>query len=210
MYRSRSLQPPTTTDLKYIIEFNDAFDNQSSIGWDNFCRDIISRHWRFLQHCNILERKTKDVHAVDKWTRILITSILEYNMLVWKERCDILHMENEFTHQNRQREIIWQFCIHLRRNKHLVPQRDHHFLWKTYSFFSRGNYDGVVNWESRMKISLMVFKEKSVNDIRKYMIVNNGKRKRCTVSKCMDTDLHECQPAKKRKQMCIGSYYGVS
>ena len=118
-------------------------------------------------------------------------------------------MENEFTHQNRQREIIWQFCTHLRRNKLLVPQRDRHFLWKTYSFFSRGNYDGVVNWESRMKISLMVFKEKNVNDIRKYMVEKNGKRKSHTARNREDHDMHERHPAKRMKQMDIASYYDV-
>ena len=106
LYRTRIPQPPTTTDPRYIIEFNDRFENQTKLGWDNFCRGIVSRHWRFLQHCNILEQKTKDVHAVDKWTRMLIKSILEYNRLIWKERCDILHMENELTHEQRQRDTI--------------------------------------------------------------------------------------------------------
>ena len=44
LYRNRTPHPPTTTDPKYIIEFNDAYDNQTALGWDNFCRGIISRH----------------------------------------------------------------------------------------------------------------------------------------------------------------------
>lgn len=140
---------------------------------------------------------------------MLIKSILEYNWLVWKERFYLLHMENEFTHKKCQREIIWKFCLHLRRNLHLVPRKIHHFLWKLYSFFSRYNFVGMLNWESRMKILLTVFKEKNICDIRKYMIMSDKKRTRNAASARAFTDEIDSKIAKRWKQTNMGQYYDV-
>ena len=88
--------------------------------------------------CNtviFLDIKTRDMYVVDKWTRMFIKSILEMNRLLWKGKCTILHLENESTYEQRQRDGIWQFCLHLRRNLHLVPHADRHFLWKSHGYF---------------------------------------------------------------------------
>ena len=201
LYRCQKPEAPTILDPKYIVEFNAAYEKQEELGWNNFCRGIVSQNWRYLQHCNILERKMKDVHAVDKWTRMLIGSILEYNRLLWKERCDILHAENEFTYENRKREGIWKFCLHLRQKSELVTREDRHLLWKPQSFFFRKHIDNVLNWESRMRISMMVHDDNTPNDIRKYMTsevrdVNTNTNKR----RMMENDTAVRRP--KRWKQC--------
>ena len=76
--------PPGLVDQRYMVEFYNAYDNQCKIGWNNFCRGIVSKNWRFLQHCHLIKSKLRDVHAVDKWTRMLIKSILELNNYIKK------------------------------------------------------------------------------------------------------------------------------
>ena len=175
--------PPQIMDQRYLVEFYAAFQNQTKLGWNNFCRGIVSRHWRFLQHCYLLDQKNRDQHAVDKWTRMFIKSILEIYRLAWKERCEILHQENEFTYEQRQRDRVWKFCLYLWQNIEKVPKRDRHFLWKHQSFFTRGNIVSVLNWEKRMHIAQMVFEDTNESDIRKYLVEypendNREKRKR--------------------------------
>ena len=60
-----------------------------------------------------------------------------------------------------------------------------------------------------MKLSLIVFKEKNVNDIRKYMVEKNGKRKGHTASGSADHDTNERYPAKRMKQTDIVAYCDV-
>lgn len=109
------------------------------------------------------------MYTVDKWTRMLIRNISEYNRLLWGERCDILHAESDCTYQDRQRQEIINLCQYLRRNKHLLSTQDLHFLNKDSSFFFRSPIDNVLNWEKRVVIGLQPNKEKKTRDIRGYM-----------------------------------------
>ena len=103
--------PPGLVDQQYMVEFYNAHENQCNIGWENFWQGMVSKNWRFLQHCHFLNCKTHDIHAVDKWTRMFIKSILELSWHLRKERCEILHKENEFTYEQRQRDGIWKLCV---------------------------------------------------------------------------------------------------
>ena len=85
------------------------------------------------------------------------------------ERCDILHAESDCTHQDRQRQEIYNLCQYLRQHKNLISDQDHHFLRKDQSFFFRSPIDNVLNWEQRMIISLKPTKNTKTRDIRGYM-----------------------------------------
>ena len=119
-------------------------------------------------------KKTRDMYAVDKWTRMLIKSLLETNRKMWKERCDILHVENEYTYNKRRRDEIWNLCLYLRKNNSLIPFQDQHLLHKPYSFFARSPLDNVLNWEKGIQIKLRRFKIPGNGDIRKNMVGING------------------------------------
>ena len=60
-----------------------------------------------------------------------------------------------------------------------------------------------------MKLSLVVFKEKTVNDIRKFMVEKNSKRKEHTARDSTDHDTNERYPAKRMKQTDIATYCDV-
>ena len=96
------------------------------------------------------------------------------NRLLWKEICTILHLENELTYEQRQSNGIWQFCLHLRQNLHLVPHADRHFLWKSNCYFYRQSITSVLNWEKRMRLSIIVFADKGTHDIRRYVTETNN------------------------------------
>ena len=83
-----------------MVELQLAYEDQQAIGWDNFARGLLSKRWRHLQHCYYINNENKDMYAVDKWTRMVIKNILEYNRLLWKERCDILYNEIDCTYQD--------------------------------------------------------------------------------------------------------------
>ena len=127
--------PLDNVDPKYMVEFHLAYEEQNDIGWDMFLRGFVSRRWRHLQHCYLLQKRTKDVHAVDKWSRNFIKSILDFNRKLWKERCEIVHAETNCTYEDRQRHEIWQLREHLLTHKTLIPHNDWHFLKKDNSFF---------------------------------------------------------------------------
>lgn len=114
--------PPGLVDQQYMVEFYNAHENQCNIGWENFWQGMVSKNWRFLQHCHFLNCKTHDIHAVDKWTRMFIKSILELS---------------------------------------LEPSV---FLVQT-----RKSLTSVLNWEKRMRVSLLHFAEKESHDIRRFM-----------------------------------------
>ena len=153
-----------------MVEFHLAYEEQNDIGWDMFLRGFVSRRWRHLQHCYLLQKRTKDVHDVDKWSRNFIKSIPDFNRKLWKERCEIVHAETNCTYEDRQRHEIWQLREHLLTHKTLIPHNDWHFLKKDNSFFSRGNLDNVLNWEKQMMISMTERKVKFNRDIRIYLV----------------------------------------
>ena len=161
---------PDTVDPKYLVEIQLAFEDQSAIGWQHFARGLISKRWRHLQLCFLYNNDNKDMYAVDKWTRMVIRNILEYNRLLWNERCDVLHVESDCTYQDRQRQEIYNLCQYLRTRKRLIPDSDHHFLKKDPSFFFRSPIENVLNWEKRIIISLKPAKNKRNRDIRGYLI----------------------------------------
>lgn len=58
--------------------------------------------------------------------------------------------------------------MYLRRHKHLLLQRDHHFLDKDASFFLHHPIENVLNWEQRIIIGLTKEKDKQTRNIRGY------------------------------------------
>ena len=96
------------------------------------------------------------------------------NRKMWKERCDILHAENEYTFNKRRRGEIWNLCLYLRKNNSLISFQDRHLLHKLYSFFARSPLDNILNWEKGIQIKLRRFKIPVNGDIRKYMVGING------------------------------------
>ena len=51
---------------------HEAYVSQSMIGWENFSRGILSSQWKRIQYRHLLDKEYKDIHAVDKWIRMVM------------------------------------------------------------------------------------------------------------------------------------------
>ena len=111
---------------------------------------------------------SKDIHGLDKWARAFTKSILEYNGLLWQERCPILKRESDLTYEKRQRQQDWNLCLHLRKHKHLIQYNDHHYLYKPETFFTKGPLDAIQLWREKICLSIDPAPIKSNHDIRPF------------------------------------------
>ena len=82
-----------------------------------------------------LEISFRDIYAVDKWCRMIVTSILEFTRIIWNERCTIVQSENEHTYETRTRRKLQNVCTYLQRHQDLVPSRKQHLVKKEPYFF---------------------------------------------------------------------------
>ena len=78
---------------RYALLIDIAYQNQTLFEWQNFYRGFITIHWKKIQYKYLLELNHGDIHAVDKWSRMLIKNILEFSRLMWNERCTIVAAE---------------------------------------------------------------------------------------------------------------------
>ena len=65
-------EEPMVINPRYCLLFHNAFHRQKQVGWENFSRGLIVFDWKCIQYKYFLQKKTKDIHAVDKWTRMII------------------------------------------------------------------------------------------------------------------------------------------
>ena len=72
-----SPEEPLIGNARYCLPFYYAFYSQKLIGWENFSRGRILEKWKSIQYLYCLQEKTKDIHTVDKWARMLIEQLLE-------------------------------------------------------------------------------------------------------------------------------------
>ena len=71
----------------------------------NFSRGFIANDWKRIQYLHLMENKTKDIHAVDKWVTMVIKNLLEIHQVMWKDRCEIIAATNELTYEGHQHAI---------------------------------------------------------------------------------------------------------
>ena len=94
---------PLIANPRYALLVETAFINQTQIGWPNFYRGLISIQWKKIQYQYFLELNYGDVHAVDKWARMLTKHILEFSRIMWNERCTIVAAERDASYDGRKR-----------------------------------------------------------------------------------------------------------
>ena len=100
---------------RYALLADDAFKNQSLLGWSNFNQGFISIRWKKIQYKYLLELNHGDIYAVDKWSHMLTKNVLEFSRLMWNERCTIVAAEKEATYDGRKRRQMWILRSYLQR-----------------------------------------------------------------------------------------------
>jgi len=151
---NQNVQPddPNIVNPRYMNGFEKAYQSQINIGWDNFLRGYISKHWKAVQYEYYKEIQRKDIHAVDKWARMLIKTVLEFNRTMWKNRCNIINEENKATYDQRQRMDITRLFQYLKDHPDKVPNQSAHFMDKHESFFERSNLNVLLMWKRGLEV----------------------------------------------------------
>ena len=178
---------PVIANAKFCVPFYHAFRIQSILGWDNFARGIVAKEWKSLQYKYYLQEKTKDIHAVDKWARMLIKQIIEIYRIMWKYYCDYIAKENEQSYEGRQRYGIYSLCRYLQVNPIELLLHDLHCIDRHEAFFSRSPLDNVLMWKNRIinylnnknpGTQLQIPKQNEQNSLKRHFRVTRGKHKR--------------------------------
>ena len=177
-------EEPSIINPRYCLLFHQAYHRQQQIGWENFSRGFIAFDWKCIQYRYLVENKTKDIHAVDKWARMVIKNLLEYHRIMWKHRCDAIANENEFSYEGRQRKDMYLLCLYLKSHPDELLSQDHHYVDKTERFFTHSPFDSVVMWKNRIE-QCMVNKNpdstpipKEKNSIKRHFRIKTNKRNR--------------------------------
>lgn len=56
------------------------------------------------------------VFNIDRWKNGIVTTLMDYGVTMWKERCNILHAEKNLTENARYREFLMCLQHELRTN----------------------------------------------------------------------------------------------
>jgi hypothetical protein len=78
-----------TNTTAFSESIQQALDQQSRLGWDQFLRGRIGLKWAQLRSQHFLELKLR--HTGQKWASLLIMAIWDFTWSMWDNRNDILH-----------------------------------------------------------------------------------------------------------------------
>ena len=151
---AKNPEEPATANAKYNLIFHQAYQQQSNIGWENFFRGFISKHWKTVQHKYYIQINRIDIHAVDKWARMIIKTMLEFNRTMWKSRYNLIAEAKTVTYDERQRQDTIQLHQYLQQISEEVPDHAQHYLEQNEVFFQRSPIDNVLMWKRGVQASL--------------------------------------------------------
>jgi len=158
-------EEPIIANPTFTLIFQRAFQEQNGIGWQNLARGFVSKSWKGVQYEYYRKIKWKDIHAVDKWSRMIITTILEFHRTMWGLRCKLVAEEKTETYEARQRLDILRIYQYLKQTPQELPDTAHHYLDKEESFFHNSPLDTILMWKRGVKSSIdipIIHKTKSI------------------------------------------------
>ena len=158
-------------------------------------RGYVSKYWKAVQYEYYKEIKRKDIHAVDKWARMLIKTVLEFNRTMWKNRCNIIKEENKASYDQRQRMDITRLFQYLKDHPDEFPQQSAHFMEKHDSFFERSNLDVLLMWKRGLEVSITPVVENENITIKRFF-----KKQKPTTTKRKRKKAKEKDPPKSKKK----------
>ena len=82
---------PSLKNDKIGQDLRRAFNHQTHIGWSNFARGRVSKHWYTALYPYFRERWPKTLPSRDSWNQTLIRALLQGFNTQWKTRCGIIH-----------------------------------------------------------------------------------------------------------------------
>ena len=144
------------------------FQAQKKIGWDAFIKGILCHEWRELQQEYYDGQKIEKITG-ERWSKKMVSMLFAYNHALWKNRCEIVHLENKDTLEKRKRKQLQNLRDRLHKKPWKLRSTDRHLLAREDTFFTRGNVTALDLWEQLVFVALQQKGEAhETNDIRQY------------------------------------------
>jgi len=94
---------------------NEAWEEQREIGWDQILKGQLSSKWGKAQELyyyqNAITRDSK-LHSKQRWMTKTITSLLDFTLGLWNERCDALHGASKEENNKKKKLNVVEQVIH--------------------------------------------------------------------------------------------------
>jgi hypothetical protein len=159
----RAHMPSLRSRLPALDIVHQAITNQTDIGWGAFCRGHVSKHWRkaFLTHYRpkTPQPESKRSEIVDRWLRLVLSSIWSFSEKNWQFRNKVVHSqleefkESKIVHNLRHRvqELYSQF----QKDPFILPQSRSHLFNKPIQVISSMDRDGMTCWIKSIEEALL-------------------------------------------------------
>ena len=169
---------------RYCLLCHQAYVRQEQIGWENLSRGLISSDWKRIQYLHLLEKETKDIYAVHKWTRMIIRNMLEFHRVMWKQRCELIAEKNKLTYEGRQRHDMHSLCVYLWTHPTELLKKDFHYLDREEHFFTKSPFVNVLMWQRRIETYInnkspsTINRPESKNSIKRHFRIAKKRKRR--------------------------------
>jgi len=140
------------TQSPYYEMMKTAHAEQRKIGFDSFLKGFLSNKWSEIQNMYYRKEVKDPFFNADRWRKSVVMGLIDYGTTMWKERCNILHAENQFTEETRYREFLRQLQDDLRRDgAKKLHVMDRFLLKKKRNFFLQAERPHLDMWHIRIK-----------------------------------------------------------
>ena len=180
------LPPEPVPNQQLTDELLDIFHDQRRIGWESFLQGLISTKWKIVQQRLYDEDKMDQIkYNGDRWAKTMVNMMFQFNRTMWKNRCEIVHLLNEETLEQRKRQQLQKKWEKLKRQPWRLRARDRHLIAKEETFFTKATKLAIDMWEQQLFVALEQAHETvEGNDIRQYG----------TVTKRINSEVLELRP----------------
>ena len=147
---STALNSNTSSVDPFQMHLHQAIQAQTSIGWGNILRGYIATKWSDLQEMHYKTINVGKEFNRRRWENDVINNMTKISKNIWKERCDIVKLEDDHTKDTRTREAAFLLACELRKEAWKLPSANRAIINKPKSFFYESNITQILNWEHKV------------------------------------------------------------
>ena len=145
------------------------FEAQDVIGWNACIQGLLSEEWGNLQQKHYTRNQFGNRYTRDRWYAKVVSSLLELNRKMWKNRCDVVQAINTDTLAQRKRTQMLNLRNKVRKKPWKMRSENRYLLEKSDAFFDKGTITALDMWEQKMFVAMeQVEQSDATNDIRQY------------------------------------------
>ena len=117
-------------------------------------RGYIATAWSDLQEKHYKKTNSEKEYNRQRWENELINHMTKMSKAIWKERRDVVKLENEPTKDSRTRETVFLLSCDLQKEAWKLPAATRSILRKPKNFFYDSHIDQILNWEQSVAKAL--------------------------------------------------------